>query len=213
MEKAIYRTIIQSLLSSADSSSLIPVYQELGHIFCKPNFVSLLRHCLQTEAAFPAPREVDQIVAAAVSSGSSNQPAAADAGSEGQHQEDLVKKIDDLSRVLCFSQSEKLAAVLSLGIDPEPLISCGDIAVGKCQSGSPELDHYLLTSLSLNPNHSSIRSQLQEAIGNSGKSPLSDCLQLNPSDDVVTHIVLVFCLLFFSSAFSIADFLLMLIPI
>jgi hypothetical protein len=173
VEKTVYRTIIQSILTSSDSSHLIPVYQELGQIFSKPNFVSLLRHSLLAESAgLPDPREVDQLVSGTVSVSQAD-------GASGQHQQELVKSIDALSRILCFSQSEKLAAVLSLGIDPEPLISCGDISVGKCQSGSPEFDHFLLNSLSLNPNHSSIRSQLQEAICSSGKSHSFPCLLLN----------------------------------
>ena len=167
VEKAIYRTIIQSLVTSSDPTVLLSLYQDLGHIFSKPNFVSLLRHCLDPQP-LPDPRAAEQIAAASGSPvAASPQPAP-----DPRHQE-LVDRIDDLCRILSLSQSEKLACILSLGVDPEPLINCGDIEVGKCDSSHPEVNHFLLTSLSLNPNHSSIRSQLQEAIG--GEAPFAVC--------------------------------------
>lgn len=157
VEKAIYRTLIQSLVSSPDPSLLLSLYQEVGHIFSKPNFTTLLRHCLDPDS-LPDPRAAEEVI-------TSGSTAASPAAPPDHRHQDLVQRIDDLVRILSLTQSEKLACFLSLGLDPEPLINCGDIEVGKCDSSHPEVNHFLLTSLSLNPNHSSIRSQLQEAIG------------------------------------------------
>lgn len=158
VEKAIYRTLIQSLATSPDPSVLLSLYQDVGHIFSKPNFISLLRHCLDPDP-LPDPRAAEELI-----TGSAAAAASPAAPPDHRHQ-DLVQRIDELVRLLSLTQTEKLACFLSLGLDPEPLINCGDIEVGKCDSSHPEVNHFLLTSLSLNPNHSSIRSQLQEAIG------------------------------------------------
>lgn len=155
VEKAVYRTIIQSLGSSSDPSLLLSVYHDVGPIFSKPHFVSLIRHCIDPNR-LPDARAAEELVTG---------PAADQAASGSSGQRDLIRKINDLSRLLALNQSEKLACFLAFGIDPEPLISCGEVAIGKCTRSHPEVDHFLLTALSLNPNHSSIRSQLQEAFG------------------------------------------------
>lgn len=146
----VYRTIVQSLASAADPSVLLSLYQDVGHIFSKAHFQSLVRQCVDPQR-LPDSRTAEELVDQSSS------------GPTGQR--DLIRKINDLTRLLGLNQSEKLACFLSFGIDPEPLISCGEVAIGKCTCTQPEVEHFILTALSLNPNHSSIRSQLQESFG------------------------------------------------
>ena len=184
-EKALYRTLFQAILSSSDPSLLCSLYQEVGSVFGRPNFVSLLRHSLDQER-LPDSRAIEELTsssAAASAAASESAPSSSGAVVADQRQEEVVKKINDLTRLLSLSPSEKLACILAVGVDPEPLVSCGEVEISRCTSSSPLdlVDHFLLTSLSLSPSHASLLTQVRESLGGESRLPSSSsCVRLPP---------------------------------
>lgn len=155
-ERHLYRALFEAILSTPQTDTnrlnlFQQLYSDLGNLFEKPNFASILQYSLQTS---------DQQ--------NNNQSSAA--------ADEIVPKICDLSKCLKLSELQKLAIFVGLGLFEFDKHQPVDLKKCRFQS-DPQLTQFLLTKLLLltdqQPNISELLNLIQK-----GKRALRLCSSL-----------------------------------